>query len=440
MASLLRLALPVIVVQLGLMAMGTVDMLMVGRISGESLAAIALGHVYFMSAVIFMMGTLTSIDPFVSQALGAGDEAAVTRVIRRGLVLALALSFVSMLIMAPAAQVLEMLNQPAEVIPEASAYVHVSIPGAIAFLIFFALRQSLQAMHRMRAIVWTILAMNVANVLLNRILIFGGLGIPALGSVGTAWASTICRWGLALSLLAVIWPRLRQKDGSPRPFFRWAPFRQMLSIGLPIGIQISAEFGAFAVMAVLMGHFGATTMAGHQVAINLASLTFMVPLGISMAAAVRVGHAVGRRQPAAARQAALTACVFGVSFMSLCACIFIFRPHELARAYSPDPEVIAMAAVFIPIAGVFQIVDGLQIVASGALRGAADTRMPMLMHGFAFWLVGIPLGWYLAFETDVGPRGLWWGCAIGLAIVALLLSLRLRRILRHAVAPLRLDT
>lgn len=427
LARLLALAVPVVVVQVGMMTMGVVDTVLLGHVSAVGLAAVALGNLYFSGVSMLGMGTLMALDPIVAQAVGAGDAAGVARGIQRGLLLALALSAVTSVVMLPARGVLTLLGQPAEVVPPAARFVTVSIPGMFPFLAFVVLRQSLQAMRRMTAIVATIVLANLLNGVLAWALVFGRLGAPALGAVGAGIATTLARWAMALGLLAAAWRELRRHLLPPRREALAAePLARMLRLGLPIGVQYVLEFGVFAVVALLMGRLGTATMAGHQVAINIASLTFMVPFGVSSAAAVLVGQAVGAGDPARARRSAAAALGTGAGFMLLSGLVLFFTPLWLARVYSTDAAVVAVAILLIPIAGVFQVFDGLQVVAIGVLRGVGDTRTPMLVNVLGFWLLGLPVSLWLGFGLGAGAVGLWWGLVAGLAAVALFLLARVR--------------
>jgi MATE family multidrug resistance protein len=241
-------------------------------------------------------------------------------------------------------------------------------------------------------------------------------------------------------LLLIAWPLLRPHlVPLRRDIVSWVPLRRMLAIGAPIGVQMQLEYGVFAVVGIMMGWLGTSQLAGHQVALNLASLTFMVPLGVSSAAAVLVGHAAGRGDAAEARRAAVAALICGVGFMAVSALVMLTLPFTLARIYSTDPVVLALAGSLIPIAGVFQIFDGTQVVAIGILRGVADTRTPMLVNILGYWLVGLPVSAALGFWLDGGPRGLWWGLVVGLAFVAIVLIWRVRRRLAGSVTRLVID-
>ncbi|HUF28265.1 MAG TPA: MATE family efflux transporter [Gemmatimonadaceae bacterium] len=425
--SLLRLAVPVTLVQVGMMLMGVVDTIMVGRVSAAAIGAVALGNMYFFAATIFGMGVLLALDPIVSQAVGAKDDRAIARGMQRGLVLAAALAVLASVLLLPGEPLFGALRQPADVVPLAAGYAIASIAGVFPFYAFIVFRQTLQAMGRLRPIIATIVVANLANVLLNWVFVFGKFGVPAMGAVGTGWASSVSRLLMASLLLALAWRSVHPYlTPVRRDSFTVAPIWRMLRLGAPIGVQFQLEFGAFGIVAVFMGWFGTTQMAGHQVALNLASFTFMVPLGVSAAATVLVGQAVGRGDAGAARRAAATALACGVGFMVLSAIVLLSAPELLARVYTTEREVIAFAAVLIPLAGIFQVFDGTQVVAIGVLRGIGDTRSPMLINILGFWLIGMPTSLWLAFRTDLGPRGLWWGLVVGLVVVALVLVARVR--------------
>lgn len=425
--SLISLALPVAAVQVATMSMGVVDTIMVGRVSPADLAAVALGNLYFFGVAIFGMGVLFALDPVISQAVGADDRVAVARGVQRGLVLALGLTVFATLLLLPAEAVLTVLRQPPDVIPKAAGYALASIAGVLPFYAFSVLRQSLQSMARVAPILWTVLAANLVNVFFNWVFIYGNLGFPAMGAVGSGWASSLSRWIMTLLLLALSWPLLAY---TVRPLRREAlavaPLKRFLGLGAPIGIQHVLEFGVFGAAGLLMGLVGTVAMASHQVALNLASLTFMVPLGVAQAGSVLVGQAVGRSDPPHARRAAGGALLVGAAFMTVTAVIFLTLPGPLARVYSADVVVVTLAAALLPIAGVFQIFDGIQVVALGALRGVGDTRAPMLINLVGFWGVGLPMSAYLGFRTELGPRGIWIGLAAGIGAVALLLLVRVR--------------
>lgn len=438
--AMASIATPVVVVQVGMMLMGVVDTLMVGRVSANALAAVALGNLYFFNCIVIPMGALMALDPLVAQAVGADDHPSVTRAMQRGMLLAILLGLAATLVMLPVRPVLHLFRQPAEIIPGATTYVHVGAWSMVPFLAFMVLRQSLQALHRLAPIVITIFAANVVNAVLNWVLIFGHVGFPRLEVAGAAIATVFGRWFMVALLLVIAWPDLRPYlSRLDRPSMAARPIGRMLALGIPIGLQQFLEYSAFAAVGLLMGTFGAVQVASHQIALNLAALTFMVPLGVAAAGAVRVGHAVGAGDLPRARRAATIAFVLGAGFMLTTATLFLLLPRSLAALYSPDPGVIAIAASLIPIAGVFQVFDGAQAVGAGVLRGLGDTRVPLVAMLSGYWLIGIPVSLALGLHTSLGPEGLWWGFVAGLAATAMFLLIRVRVLFRRGVARVQLD-
>ena len=434
------LALPIVGVQLGWMLMGLVDTLMVGRLSARDLAAVALGNLFFMGIVSFGMGLLMALDPLVAQAVGARDRLAASRAVQRGLVVAAVLTIPTTLALLPAAPALRALGQPREVVPLAADYVFACLPGVFPLLVFYALRQTLQAHGRVAPVLWVVLAANLANAAFNWVLVYGKFGFPALGGAGAGWASSAARLLLAVGLLAAGWPVL---GALVRPWradaFAVRPLGRMVRLGAPVGLMTMLEFTAFGVTGLMMGWFGEVPMAGHQIALNLASFTFMVPLGIASSGSVLVGHAIGRGDLPGARRESGAALLLGVGFMTASALLFLVVPRILAGAFTTDAAVLAVAAALLPIAGVFQVFDGTQVVCAGLLRGLGDTRVPMLGNLVGFWVIGIPAGAFLALRLGYGPPGLWWGLVVGLAAVGLLLLARTASLLRRGVGRVRVD-
>ena len=434
-----RLAAPVALVQLGMMLMGVVDTIMLGHLSAGALAAGALGHMVTITLLLMGYGVLSALDPLVAQSYGAGDLRAVGDHLQRGLVMAAALTIPFALAVWDIRGLLRLLGQHEEVIGDAAAYARAIVWGCLPYLMFVVLRQTSQAMSVVRPAAVAIVIGNVANVLGNYMLIFGHFGAPALGVAGSAYSTSISRWLMFLYLLIASRRTLaRYWRGFTAEALALRGYRLMLRIGVPIGLHNSVELLVFVTVALLMGRIGIRELGGHQIAINLASLSFMVPLGVSGAAATRVGNAIGRGNMSDARQAAAACLLLGGGVMVIFAAIFGIFPGALARLYTRDPGVIAMAAALLPIAAVFQVFDGVQVVGAGVLRGAADTAFPAGIALVGFWVVGLPIGWALGFPAGWGPRGLWWGLTIGLAAVALLflarIAVRFRRVIAR-VAP-----
>ena len=436
----INLALPMVLVQVGIMAMGFVDTVMVGNVSGEVLAAVGLGNIYFFNITIFGTGTLMALDPLVAQAIGARDERSVASATQRAAILAVGISIVMILALLPSASVLRFLGRRESLIDETSAYLIISATGVIPFFAFVVFRQTLQALGHIRPIVWTIVCSNLLNAGLNWVFVYGHLGSPAMNARGSAIATAISRWVMALALLY-----FARRDLIPRfkPLVPGVADRtallSMLELGAPIGAQQMLESLAFGAVGVLMWRLGDNQLAAHQAAINLAALTFMVPVGVGAAASVRVGRAVGAGDSVAVRAAVHAAYVCGAGFMCLTALVFLAFPRPLATMMaSGDAAVIAIAATLIPVAGVFQIFDGGQAVGAGVLRGLGDTKVPLVSMLAGYWLIGLPVSVWLGFYTTMREVGLWWGFVASLGIVAIFLLLRIRVLLGREVRRVRL--
>ena len=438
--QLVTIAVPVVIVQVGMMFMGVMDTLMIGHVSANALASVALGNLYFYNMIVVAMGTLMALDPIVSQAVGAGDDVAVTRGIQRGMILAVVLGLPTMLVMQAAGPLFRAFGQPVQVVPDAAAFSRISALGVVPFLIFIVLRQSLQATARLTPIVWTIVAANALNVGLNWVFMYGHLGVAPMGARGSAIATVLSRWGMAAMLLALSWRHLRvHLTHVDRASLQLAPLGRMVALGLPIGFQQFLEISAFGTVGLMTGRFGAEQVAAYQIALNMAALTFMVPLGVSAAASVRVGNAVGAGDMPRAHIAARQAYLLGIAFMSTTAILFLTLPEQLAALYTRDATVIAIAGLLVPIAGVFQIFDGMQAVGAGVLRGLGDTRVPLAAMLTGYWLIGVPVSVVLGFHTDLGSAGLWWGFVAGLASVAAFLLLRVKIVFRRGVGRVHID-
>ena len=422
-----RLAAPIVLVNVGLQAMGVVDTIMLGRVSAVDLAAGALGNFYFFVTAIIGIGILMALDPVISQAVGAKDATGVARGVQRGVLLSVFVTIAVTLSFLPAGGVFRFLRQPTELTSLAAGYVWWSIPGLLPFFMFNMMRQTLQALRRLTPVVIAVVVANAANVFFNWVLIYGHLGFAPGGVVGSAQGTALARWLMAVALFGSAWHVLRPTLVPWRPeSLLVAPLVRMLRLGFPVGLQFFAEAGAFGFVTVMAGWMGTTTLAGHEIALNLASMTFMVPLGVAGAAAVMVGHAIGAGDTLASRREAVAALVCGVGFMAAMAVLFAIIPRVLANAYTIDAATRVIATTLIPIAAVFQVFDGTQVISAAILRGAGDTRVPMILHALSFWAVGIPFGALLAFRFAEGAPGLWWGLTAGLAAAAVLQLARVR--------------
>ncbi len=438
--SLVRLALPLAAVQVGLMAMGLVDAAMVGRLSADALGAVAVAGVWFFAVSTVGMGCVYALDPVIAQAHGAGDEPAIALGIQRGLLIAALVTVPTMVGLLPVELVLRFTGQATPLVPLAGGYMTWVLPGIFPYFAFLVLRQTLQALGQVRPILAVIVVANVLNAGLNWVLIYGHWGAPALGVRGSAIATTVSRWAMFVGLALLTWRALERFLRPLRPeVFRWEPLKRMLAIGLPIGLQILFEYGVFGAVGLLLGRAGSASIAGHQIALNYAAITFMVPLGVGAAAAVLVGRAVGAGDADGARRMAAASVVIGAAFMLVAASVFLAVPTPLASLYTTDATVVAIAASLIPIAGAFQVFDGSQAVAMGVLRGAGDTRVPVLINVFGYYGVGLPVGLWLGYEVGLGARGFWWGLVTGLAVVAVVLIWRIRHRLGRQAGRLEID-
>lgn len=449
--ELLRLGGPIALFQFGQTTLNYVDLAMLGHYDAAAMPAMSLGNTLSWAAFVFGLGAITAAEPLLAQAVGANDTAAVGRTLRRGVVLAVLLTLPVALLLLPSATWLQWLGQKPELVPPAALYARLSTLGLLPFLWFILLRAHLSAHARLWPLLVAIVFGNGLNALLDYAWIFGRLGCPELGVAGAAWATVVSRWAMCGVLLwlgrAQVLPHLcgfldpaLRKEALAR-----LPLLRMLRLGAPIGAQFALEMGVFALTALLIGWFdaaalqeaGGPRLGGHQIALQLSSMSFMLPLGLSLGASVRVGWAIGRNDMPAAVRTAKAALLAGAAVMSAFMVLFLFAPEWLARVSTDQPDIIAWAAAILPIAGVFQIGDGLQVVSIGLLRGIGDVRSPMLINIVGFWLIGLPLGCLLGFALHQGPQGLWSGLAFGLFAVAAALLWMVRR--RFAVAHARID-
>ena len=421
---MITLALPVVMAELGWMAMGIVDTLMVGRLSPEAIGAVGIGSSVFMGVVIFAFGLLLGLDTLVSQAFGGNRLEECHRWLIHGTVLAVILSFPFTVILWLIDRSLDHWGIHPAVLGLTRQYLVVLTWSVLPLLLYCAFRRYLQGMGIVRPVMVALVMANLANWFFNWVLIFGKFGAPALGVAGSAWATVGARVAMAAYLLAVIIHRERRR----RPGLFETPLtielawmRRLVALGAPAAAQVTLEVGVFAAATALAGRLAPTALAAHQIAVNIAAFTFMVPLGLSSAGAVRVGQAVGRLDPDGAARSGWTALTLGVGFMSCAATTFLLIPRLLIGSFTTDSTVIAIGASLLMIGAVFQLFDGLQGVATGALRGLGDTRTPMLWNLAGHWFIGLPLGYTLCFVVGVGVTGLWWGLSAGLIICGIAL-------------------
>ena len=427
--TLVRLSLPVVAAQLGTMTMGMVDTAMVGHVSVDALAAASIGNAFVFSTLLSSNGLLMGMDPIVSHAHGRGDGRTSGLTLQRGALLALALTLVLSLVWSQAGRLFAELGQEPGLVEAAARYVRVQIPSIVFFVGFTALRQQLQGREIMRPAMWATVVANASNVVLNWVLIFGHWGFPALGLEGAGIATGINRAVMFALLAWLVWAA-DLLEGAWVPWSREAfELRGMLRIvqlGWPVALQIALEVMAFSGSTVVAGWIGATAIAAHQVTLNFAALSFMMPFGISQAAAARVGNLLGARQPERAQRAAWLSLAMGAFVMGVSAVAFVRFRGLLPRALTDEADVIALSALVFPIAAAFQIFDGVQVVGCGILRGMGRTRPVAWLNLVAYWALGLPLGAWWALRAGWGLPGIWWGLCLGLAVVASALVLWIR--------------
>jgi MATE family multidrug resistance protein len=421
---MIDLAGPVVLAELGWMSMGLVDTMMVGRVGPEAIGAVSIGGVLFLAVGIFGMGLLLGLDTLVSQAFGAGRLEDCHRSLFHGVYLSLALTAPLCGLVTLFLYSLDDWGIDPRVLPPTVGYLRAINWSMLPLLLYASFRRYLQGMNLVKPVMFALISANGINVLTNWVLIFGKFGAPALGAVGAGWATFASRTYMAGFLLVyIVYYDRRHRTGlwhAPRRLDLGLS-RCLVALGLPAALQITLEVGVFALATTLAGRLDPVSLAAHQIALSAASFTFMVPLGVSSAGAVRVGQALGRRDPEAAGRSGWTALVLGAAFMSCAALAFIVIPRPLVRIFTDDPTVISIGVSLLLVAAFFQLFDGLQVVATGVLRGAGDTRTPMIVALIGHWLLGLPVGYALCFVWDRGITGLWIGLSLGLISAGVIL-------------------
>ena len=429
LGPMFALAWPVAAAELGWMAMGLVDTMLVGRVGAEAIGAVSIGSHLFFAVAITGIGSLLGLDYLVAYAHGAGHPEDGRRALVQGTYLAVLVSAVLTAVLFALEANLHHFGLQPGVAEAARPYLRTLIWSLLPLLLFAALRRYLQAIGHVRPVMIALVSANVINAAVGWVLVFGQWGAPALGAVGAGWATFASRLYMLAFVVFALARIEREAGAAPLALAVDPPLLAKLArLGLPAALQMLLECGVFATATVLAGSLAASSLAAHQIALSAAAFTFMVPLGISAAAAVRVGHATGRRQPAAARRAGWSALVLGAAFMSTTAVIFLTAPGAVLRVFTDAPDVIAIGVSLLAVAAAFQLCDGVQVVATGVLRGVGDTRTPMLANLAGHWLIGLPIGAALCFRVGWGVVGLWVGLCVGLVVVAVtLLSVWARR-------------
>ncbi len=427
---MVTLAVPVVLSELGWMTMGVVDTIMVGRLGPVAIGAVALGNAICYTPSIFGIGLMLGLDTLVAQAYGRNDQDECHRWLAQGVYLACIAAVPIMLGIWIASLGFTHFGIAAEVAGPASGYLRLLNLGTLPLLLYGATRRYLQGVGQVRVVTVTYILANLINWFGNWVLIYGKLGFPALGVNGSAISTAIARVIMAVALLGFAW---RYERGRGHPLFHhWAApqaarLKRLLQLGAPAAGQILLEVGAWNLATLSAGYLTPVALATHQIVLNYASVTYMVPLGISAAAAVSVGHAVGAGDAARARRAGWMALGLGTSFMLLAALMFLLWPVPLIELFSRDPRVLAVAPGLLGIVAAFEIFDGIQTVSTGALRGLGETQAPMWANLVGYWVLGLPLGFFLCFGLKWGIYGLWIGLTLALIVIALALIMRWRR-------------
>lgn len=438
--ELLALATPIIIAQLSYTSISFVDTVMSGRVSPRDLAAVALGNSIWVPVFLLMTGVLLATTPKVAQRFGAGQESEIGPLVRQALWLALFVGLIAAVMLWNAEIILNLMNVDPELIEPAMGYLQPVAIGFPAVALYHVLRCFSDGLgHTRPSMVLGIFGL-LLNIPANYVLIYGKFGVPPLGAVGCGWATALVMNCTLVGML--LWVRRAPYYQPSRLFERfewphWPVIKRLLGIGMPIGISVFAEASIFSVIALLIGGLGATVVAGHQIALNFSSLVFMIPYSLGMAVTVRVGQALGRGQPREARFAAGVGMATALACACLSASLILLLREPIAQIYTPDTEVITIAAALIIYAALFQFSDAIQVTAAGALRGYQDTRVTMLLTLFAYWGIGLPVGYVLGltdwFGEPSGPHGLWQGLIVGLTCAAAMLLVRLNNSARKRI-------
>lgn len=435
---MLRLSVPMAAAQLALITMGLVDASILGHVSVTELGGLAMGRSISYSAMTVCMGVALALEPLASQAVGAGDPNLAWRALLSALKTGLALWLPVVVLAQLGAFTLEPIGVSHELAVRARAYMLGQAPGLAFYGAFLAGKTYLQAKDITRPTLIAAIVANLVNVVMCNLLVRGDdalalvhlppVGLPRLGALGAGVATSIASLVLAATVLRAAWS-VGDREGQPDAAD--VPVRTVLRLGLPIGLQLLAEIGVFTLVAIIAGRLGTVALSAHQVALGLASFTYMGALGISAATSVRVGQAVGAGE--SPRRAGFVGIGLGVVYMSISAGVFALVPGPLIRLFTDDPQVISLGIMLLRIAAVFQLFDGVQAIAAGALRGAGDVRFSFVTNVIAYWAIGLPIALALGFRVGWGAAGLWWGLTAGLVLVAFVLTARFYVLSRELV-------
>jgi MATE family multidrug resistance protein len=424
--AMFALALPIVLAELGWMAMGVVDVMVVGRLpeSAQAIGAVSVGTVVFYTVALLGMGLMLGLDTLVSQAFGAGDIQDCHHSLLQAIYVSIGATPILMALIWLAMELLGKFGIEPDVQRVSTRYVHAMLWSTFPLLLHYAFRRYLQGMNIVRPVMIALFTANIVNLAANWVLVFGNLGAPAMGVAGSGWATCLSRGYMTVFLgLYVVYNDRRRRTGLFDIPMRldFARVRELVRLGLPAAAQMSIEVGVFAVAAVFIAKLDEVSLAAHQIAIIAISVAYMMPLGISSAAAVRVGQAIGRGDPRGAAMSGWTALALGSLLELGVVGIFIAAGAPIARRVTADHNIIDVAVGLLILAAIFEVFDGFQTVSTGALRGLGDTRTPMICHFVAYWICGLPTGWYLCFRRGWGVTGFWVGFVVALVPLGIVL-------------------
>lgn len=435
--NIVRLAWPVVLGQLSQVALSVIDSIMIGPLGADHLAAVALSSGLFFVPMVCAMSLMFAISPLTSMARSAGDEQSLEKTLKNGMIIAGVVGLFLVGTMYPLTYLLHFLGQPDRVVALAQPYLQIVVISMLPIMLFQGMRQFSEGLEIMFPPLVVGLIMIPLNIFGNWLLIYGNWGFPKMGLEGAAWATTMSRLVSALIMFSIVAYGSRLRSFRILQWrlsdFCYQTLKRILRLGLPGSLQYLAETSAFSLAALMIGHLGSVSLAAHQIAINLASISFMVSIGISSAGAIRIGQARGRGDRQAARRTGFSALALSAAFMAFCGIIFWVLRDELPALYINDPEVIQVAARLLIIAAAFQLADGIQAVGVGLLRGMEDVKMPTLYVLLAYWLIALPLAWFLSNVLSYGVEGIWSALGLGLACSALMLTFRFHRITLNQV-------
>lgn len=427
---LLKLAFPLVLTQAGQMVVHLVDNAMVGRVGTTELAAASFANSIYVIIMVFGMGIFLGITPLIGHAKGANNRQQIAKIIKNSYVLALLVIIILTIISLSVSGFMHRMGQPAEVWKAALPYYRILSFSLIPFLLFLMFKQIGEGLNNTWLAMMATIIANSVNVVLNYLLIFGKMGFPELGLIGAGYATLISR--ILMPVLVYVGFRYSKSIGyyfrlAPRALFSFKGVKKILNIGMPISIQLVIEVFLFALGAIMMGWMGDVPLAAHQIALGIASFTFMIANGVAMATTIRVSYQLGLKAYDSMEKVAFSALHIVLLYMGLCGIGFLVFKHQLPRIFSPDVQVVQQAASLIVVAALFQLFDGLQVTCLGILRGFADVKVPMVIASISYLLVGIPVSYILSFVIKIGPEGIWYGFVAGLGTAAILLAFRIKQ-------------